>query len=112
MSAVLTHEIEPHGEVVVSMQEQSRREQRAAEILQERLGDEDRFQDLMDGIDSTSINPHLFRALQHLDRAIYGHARDVEAVLHNLSRIQTIVRLEAESVWSDECEQLAVMEAV
>lgn len=110
MSAVL--EFDQHGELVPTMAEQARREKRAAEIMLERMGDLDRFQDLMDGIDSTSINPHLFRALQHLDRAIYGHAKDVEAVLHNLSRIQTIVKLEAESVWSDECEQLATMEAV
>lgn len=112
MSAVLKHEFEPHGELVPTMLEQQRRATRAAELLQERLGDLDRFEDLLAGIDSTTINPHLFRALQHLDRACYGHQRDIEAVLHNLSRIQTIVKLEAESVWSDECDHLATMEAV
>ena len=112
MSAVLTHEIEPHGELVPTMAEQQRRQSRAAEILQERLGDEDRFQDLMSGIDSSIVYSHLFRALQRLDRAIYGHQPDVQAVLYNLSRIQTIVDLEAQSVWRDECEALAVMEAV
>jgi hypothetical protein len=111
MSAVLK-EYEPHGELVPTMLEQQRRESRAAEILQERMGDEDRFEDLLAGIDSTTINPHLFRALQHLDRACYGHQPDVQAVLYNLSRIQTIVKLEAESVWSDECEYLATMEAL
>lgn len=110
MSAVL--EFDQHGELVPTMAEQQRREQRAAEILQERLGDEDRFQDLMSGIDSSIVYSHLFRALQKLDRAIYGHQPDVQAVLYNLSRIQTIVDLEAQSVWRDECEALAVMEAV
>lgn len=110
MSAVLTHEYEPHGERVQTMAEQQRRQSRATEILEERFADESRFQDLMDGIDAGAINPHLHRALLRLDRACYGHQADIAAVLHALSQIQNVVRSEMRVCWTDECEALAAME--
>ena len=112
MSAVLTHEYEPHGELVPTMAEQRRREERAAEIMEERWGNLERFCDVVDGIDADAINIPLHRALMHLDRACYGHEKDIEAVLRAISEIQRTVKLEAQSLWSDECETLAAMEAV
>lgn len=112
MSAVLTHEIEPHGEVVVSMQEQSRREQRAAEILQERLGELDRIADLIGYMDASAFTERMPIILQKLDRACDGNKAATDEILRELSRMQEKVERCAKVMWGDEVEQLAIMEAV
>ena len=85
---------------------------RVTELLAERLADPEKFQDLMDGIDAGAINPALHRALMRLDRACYGHAADVQAVLHELTRIQRVVHTEVDIWWRDEAVRLASEEAV
>lgn len=85
-------------------------EVRTAELIAERLADAAQFADLMSGIEPTSIYPHLQRALLELDRACRGDSIARDAVLSAVSRIQRIVKAEAQSSWSDEAEALAEQE--
>lgn len=78
---------------------------RTDELLAERIADRDRFRDLLSGIEAREIDDQLHRALMNLDRAIQGEIAGETAVFSALSLIQTRIRIEARTVWGEECRE-------
>lgn len=91
-------------------QELATMERRAKELIAERLRDAKRFYDLMAGIDPTEIDSHIHRCMMNLDNACAGDKIGMDAIRTALCHIQRRVQCEAESVWMDECMEIAERE--
>lgn len=98
-------ELTPEQQVAVEI--------RARELMAERLADRDKFDDLVSGIDSSEIMPHVHRALMNLDGAIRDyvkagvHSHNIDAVFSAITIIQSIVGHEAKTAWREDCEREA-----
>lgn len=85
-------------------------DERAEELILERLQDPFAFADMMTGIEHVdSIYPHLQRMLRSIDRACKGDKISIDAVLGACSDIQGRIMQETE-VWRDECQLQAEKE--
>lgn len=82
-------------------------ERRARELVAERLADPAKFSELMQYIEPSEIDSHVHRCMQNIDRAAGGERIGMDAILNALCHVQRRVQQEAESVWMDECMDIA-----
>ena len=86
-------------------------EQRASELVKERLADHRQFYSLMEGIDSDEIDPHLHRMQQNYHKArntvlaTFGLELPpaLEGFFAAFEQIDRAIRREADVCWRDEC---------
>ena len=83
---------------------------RADELMAARLDDGARFSELMSGIDASSYEPYLHRALLHVESALNGDKIAIMYSLNYLRKILLLVRAEAEICWRDELTEKAEWE--
>lgn len=82
-------------------------ERRAKELIADRLRDPAKFSELMGYIEPTEIDSHIHRCMMNLDNACGGDRIGLDAIRTALCHVQRRVQQEAESVWMDECMDIA-----
>jgi len=95
----------------VTPQEEYEIEQRAAELVKERLADPKQFNSLLEGIESSGIDSQLHRMQQNYNKArntvLATFGLDlppaIEGFMAAFEQIDRAIRKEADICWRDEC---------
>lgn len=90
--------------------EQQHVDARTDELIEHRLTEGPRFVDLLAGIEPSSYEPYLHRAVLGIEDAIKGDEIAIGYVSAAVRQIANVVRAEARIVWREECEEIAERE--
>lgn len=84
-------------------QEDAMLDERADELMAERIKDVQRFKDFCTEAQSVTVDEQVHRALMNIDGACNGEWIEKNAVLSAISNVQRIYKAWCEATYRDEC---------